>query len=179
MSESLSVGSVQLGLRALDGLQVDALVLMPFKDERPLKAAAGFCDWRLNGRVSTLFESGWYEARPRDVLMMDTCGRIGSKWVFLFGQGQRYGMDLTTFRRRVKRMLETVKKADMHSLALELPGVDPGPLSAPEALAVFLDEARQIFRGKRITLLSPFPRFTEFIQQVAADLDDVALQSSD
>ncbi len=175
MRDVLGICCTQVGLAALDDLQVDALVLMPFKDERPLKGAAGYCDWRLNGRVSSLFLSGWYRAQPRDVLMMDTCGRIGSRWVFLFGQGKRYGMDLTIFRRNIRRMLETVKKADMQSLALELPGVDPGPLSAPEAVAAFLDEARAIYRGAKITLLSPFPRFSEFVHQVAADFDDVEI----
>ncbi len=175
MREVVGISCAQVGLSALDELQVDALVLMPFKDEHPLKGAAGFCDWRLNGRVSSLFLSDWYQAQARDVLMMDTCGRIGSKWVFLFGQGKRYGMDLTIFRRNIRRMLETLKKADIRSMALELPGIDPGPLSAPEAVAAFLDEAREIYRGSKITLLAPYPRFTEFVHQVAADFDDVEI----
>ena len=32
----------------------DALVLPIFADERPLRGAAGLCDWRLNGRLSRL-----------------------------------------------------------------------------------------------------------------------------
>src|SRR5438874_9265009 len=36
----------------------EALVLPFFSDERPLRGAAGLCDWRLCGRLSRLLASG-------------------------------------------------------------------------------------------------------------------------
>ena len=39
----------ELSLAALDGLQAQDLVLFCASDERPLKAAAGYVDWRTNG----------------------------------------------------------------------------------------------------------------------------------
>lgn len=156
-----------VGLDSLDRMDVDALVLAPFQDERPLRGAAGYSDWRLNGRLSRMILAGGFEARDREVLLTDTLGRIGTPRVFLFGQGERYAMDLTRFQRSVERVLQTLDRARMRSYAIELPGVDPGPVSVPQAISAFL-EAAAGHPGTRVELLVPYPRFAELVSEIAA-----------
>jgi hypothetical protein len=168
-ADPMQVRCAQVGLDTLDKMSVDALVLAPFSDDIPLKGAAGYCDWRMNGRLSRLLESGMFSCKPKEVLLTNTQDLIGCERVFLFGQGKRYGMDLTIFQRSMGRVIEVVKKALMGSYAIELPGVDPGPLSVPQAISAFLDAAATIYPEGKITLISPYPRFSELAAEITAD----------
>jgi hypothetical protein len=173
----LGVKTLPLGFESLDRLYVDVLVLGPFEDERPLRGAAGYCDWRLNGRLSQMLEKESFLGKPRDVVLTDTGGRIGSPRVLLFGQGKRYSLDLTMFKRRVRKMIVDVKKAKFSSYAIELPGVDPGPLHPEQAVYEFLDAAATIFREGGVTVLSHSTRFTEQITEAAEKDDRISLIS--
>jgi hypothetical protein len=176
--KKLGVKTLPLSLANLDRMSVDVLVLGPFEDEQPLRGATGYCDWRLNGRLSRMLEKESFIGKPRDVVLTDTGGRIGSPRVLLFGQGKRYSLDLTMFKRRVRKMIVDVKKACFQSYAIELPGVDPGPLHPDQAIYEFLEAAATIFREGAVTLLSHSTRFTEQISEAAKNDDRIALISS-
>lgn len=174
----LAVKTVPLNLQSLDRLAVDVLVLGPFEGERPLRGAAGYCDWRLNGRLSQMLVDKSFMGKPRDVVLTDTGNRIGSPRVLLFGQGKRLSLDLTIFKRRVRKMIVDVKKAKFKSYAIELPGVDPGPLHPEQAIYEFLEAAATIFREGAVTLFSHSTRFFEQISEAIEKDDRIALVSS-
>jgi hypothetical protein len=174
----LGVLALPLGLESLDRMSVDVLVLSHFEDERPLRGATGYCDWRLNGRLSRMLQKESFLGKPRDVVLTDTGGRIGSPRVLLFGQGKRYSLDLAIYKRRVRKMIVDVKKACFKSYAIELPGVDPGPLHPEQAIYEFLDAAATIFREGPVTLLSHSNRFTEQITEAVGNDDRISLISS-
>ena len=174
----LAVKTLPVSLESLDRLSVDVLVLGPFEGERPLRGAAGYCDWRLNGRLSQMLTDQSFEGKPRDVVLTDTGDRIGSPRVLLFGQGKRISLDLTMFKRRVRKMIVDVKKAKFESYAIELPGVDPGPLHPEQAINEFLDAAATIFREGAVTLLSHSTRFSEQISEAAKHDDRITLVPS-
>lgn len=176
--KKLGVRTLPLGLSSLDRMEVDVLVLGPFEAERPLRGATGYCDWRLNGRLSRMLEKESFQGKPRDVVLTDTGGRIGSPRVLLFGQGKRYSLDLTMYKRRVRKMIVDVKKACFSSYAIELPGVDPGPLHPEQAICEFLDAAATIFREGAVTLLSHSTRFTEQITEAVKSDDRISLINS-
>jgi hypothetical protein len=171
----LGVKALPLSLDSLDRLSVDVVALGLFEDERPLKGATGYCDWRLNGRLSRMFVDESFLGKPRDVVLTDTGGRIGSPRVLLFGQGKRYSLDLTIFKRRVRKMIVDVKKACFSSYAIELPGVDPGPLHPDQAICEFLDAAATIFREGAVTLFGHSTRFIEQISEAARTDERIAL----
>ena len=52
----------------------DALVLTFFREERPLRGAAGLADWRLCGRLSRLIKLGRLRGDNGESLLMP-CGR--------------------------------------------------------------------------------------------------------
>lgn len=174
----LAVKTLPLNLESLDRLSVDVLVLGPFEDERPLRGVAGYCDWRLNGRLSQMLMDKSFLGKPRDVVLTDTGDRIGSPRVLLFGQGKRLSLDLTIFKRRVRKMIVDVKKAKFSRYAIELPGVDPGPLHPEQAIYEFLDAAATIFREGSVTLFSHSTRFSEQISEAIEKDDRIALVSS-
>ena len=171
----LSLKTIPIGLTSLDTLDADVLVLSPFGDERPLRGSAGFCDWRLNGRLSRLVQAGWFKSQPREVLLMDTCRRIGTRWILLFGQGLRNGMTLDLFQQNLQRTANTLKKARFLNFAIELPGVDPGPLSVPQAVSAFLDIFATDLKQAKVTLLSPYQRFIEMVDEIAGEDERISI----
>jgi hypothetical protein len=166
-----------VGLASLDKMSVDVLVLGPFEDERPLRGTTGYCDWRLNGRLSQMIMDESFLGKPRDVVLTDTGGRIGSPRVLVFGQGKRVSMDLTIYKRRVRKMIVDVKKACFQSYAIELPGIDPGPLHPEQAIYEFLEAAATIFREGAVTLFTHSTRFTEQISEAIEKDDRISLVS--
>jgi len=174
----LTVKALPVSLESFDKLCVDVLVLGPFEGERPLRGAAGYCDWRLNGRLSRMLLDESFLGKPRDVVLTDTGDRIGSPRVLLFGQGKRVSLDLTIFKRRVRKMIVDVKKAKFSSYAIELPGVDPGPLHPEQAISEFLDAAATIFREGAVTLFCHSTRFCEQISEAIAGDDRITLVGS-
>jgi len=81
---ALKIEVAELGLPAIDGLDVDALAVF-VGPERPLQGFAGFADWRLCGAISRAIRSGVFEARPDEALLLPSGGRIAAPRVFCFG----------------------------------------------------------------------------------------------
>jgi len=165
----ITVSCAPVGLATIDNLPVDTLVLTPFSEDRPLRGAAGWCDWRLNGRLSRLIEREWFAPRRREVLLMDSAWSSGPARLAVFGLGSRAAMDLVSFRRAMERILQVVSRAGARSIALELPAVEPGPLSAPEAIRAFFEVLGGEPRLEAVTLLCPHRRLAEYAGEVGSD----------
>ncbi|MBW1810736.1 MAG: hypothetical protein JRJ19_11865 [Deltaproteobacteria bacterium] len=176
MTNLLQLELVPIELASLDNLSVEAIVLAPFDDEKPLKGAAGFCDWRLNGRISDLLISGWYAAKSREVLMLDTCQRIGSERVVMFGQGKRITMDIVVFKRNVKRMLDALKKANLSSFAIELPQIRPGLDALDETVATLFDVLAEDYPEARVVLLCADQEYLDKVVKLARKDERVSLK---
>jgi cytosol aminopeptidase family protein len=159
---------IPVELASLDSLSVEAIVLAPFDDEKPLKGAAGFCDWRLNGRISELLISGWYTAKSREVLMLDTCRRIGPERVVLFGQGRRVTMDIIVFKRNVKRIIEALKKAKLTNFAIELPKIKAGLDGLDETVPTFFDILAQDYPQAKVVLLCADQDYLDKVRKLAS-----------
>lgn len=163
----LDLGAEIFSLEALDHLQADVLLLGVFDDDRPLKGAAGYCDWRLNGRLSRMLQSGSFKSQADEVLLTDTAGRIPVPRVLLFGLGPRQALDLAAFRSVVRMMLVTAKKMGSSHLAMEMPGVNPGPLDPRQGLDALLKVAHNAYPACRITLMVADRRNHELAEEEA------------
>lgn len=81
---ALKIEVAELGLPAIDGLDVDALAVF-VGPERPLQGFAGFADWRLCGAISRAIRGGVFEARPEEALLLPSGGRVAAPRIFCFG----------------------------------------------------------------------------------------------
>ena len=114
-----SVGFLGAELSRWDSLLRDAgprpsvLGLPFFEDERPLRGAAGLCDWRLGGRLSALLGATG-EARLvgtfGERLLMPTGPRLPWQRLMLFGLGNSLAFDETIARRAARQLLLALKE---------------------------------------------------------------------
>lgn len=153
---SATVSTVPLTLEALDPLPVDTLCLFVPEDERPLTGAAGYADWRLCGQLSRLLVDGFFKGGRGESLLLPSGGRIGASRVVVLGLGPGgEALDPRVLRTALTQAADVLNRAQVESVALELPGRSTVP--AAERTAAFNETFVPAFRGARVTLLGDGP----------------------
>jgi hypothetical protein len=81
---SLRIEVAELGLPALDALDVDALLVF-VGQERPLQGLAGYADWRMCGAISRAIRGGLFQATAGEALLLPSGGRMKPARIFCVG----------------------------------------------------------------------------------------------
>jgi hypothetical protein len=119
----------------------DTLLLPIFEDERPLRGAAGLCDWRLGGRLSRLIKARRASGVRGETVMMPVGRRLRFGRLVLFGLGGSRGYGEDRFREDVRWIRKVADDARIADYALEPPGRATGLIGARRALELWLDES--------------------------------------
>jgi hypothetical protein len=119
----------------------DALVLTFFRDERPLRGAAGLVDWRLCGRLSRLIKQGRMRGERGETLLMPPGRRLPYERLILFGLGTANPFGDDVFRGHVRRIRHVMRRAGIHDFALQPPGRATGLVAARRALEMWIEES--------------------------------------
>jgi hypothetical protein len=153
---ALKIEVAELGLQAIDGLDVDAIAVF-VGPERPLQGFAGFADWRLCGAISRAIRSGIFDARPDEALLLPSGGRIAAPRVFCFGLPV-VPLSPEAFLHAARAACEAMARAGSEAFATSMPplaGGDgnlaaklwlEGSLVRPVKRQVVLGEARALQR---------------------------------
>lgn len=173
--DRLRIEAVLVNLPLLDRLVVDSLALGVFTEDRPLKGTAGLCDWRLNGRLSRILQTGGFSGLTDETLLTDTNRRMAPLRMLLFGLGSRAGLSVSSLRHAVRNMLVVAKKARFEHLGLEPPGMAHGLMPAAEMIQATLDVVHKAYPKVKLTLLCPDKACLEAVDAVATKDDRVAL----
>ena len=149
----MSVATYEIGLDGLDALTgVDALCLFVAEDDRPLPGTAGYVDWRLCGSLSRVLQNGFFVGAKEDWLLLPSDGRMPIGRIFAVGLGARKSLDTATLGRVLANAAQVLAKANVESVALELPsGGRVDEAAQAEALQQHFLPA---FKGKRVTVLA-------------------------
>jgi len=135
----------------------DTLVLPFFADERPLRGAAGLCDWRLCGRLSRMLQSSRVAGKWGEVTLYPPGKRLPFARLLLVGLGAAERFDEKAAREASRviadHMWKLAARVATARYALVLPGRSTGRLSARRALEIFLDEAQATHAGAEIIVV--------------------------
>jgi hypothetical protein len=140
----LRIELAELGLPALDALDVDALALL-VGPERPLQGLAGFADWRLCGAISRAIRGGGYGPQAGEALLLTTAGRLPVSRAFCFGLASA-PLSGGALANACERVCDALRKARSAAYASALP--PHRPEDAEVAARVWLEA----------TLRHPVPR---------------------
>ena len=124
-----------------------ALILPFFADERPLRGAAGLCDWRLCGRLSRLLQGGRVKGSWGETTLYPSGPRLPFGKLVLFGLGPSEKFDEAAAREAGHSIGQAAARMRLQRYALVPPGRSTGRLSARRALELYLasaDPAAQI-----------------------------------
>ena len=153
---ALKIEVAELGLSAVDALDVDALAVL-VGPERPLQGLAGFADWRLCGAISRAIRTGVFHAAAGEALLLPSGGRIAPARVFGFGLPE-VPLSPEAFLHAARTACEALARAGSEAFATAMPplaGGDAGlaarlwleaSLVRPVRRQILLGEARALQR---------------------------------
>ncbi|BDG05884.1 peptidase M17 [Anaeromyxobacter oryzae] len=153
---ALKIEVADLGLPALDALDVDALAVF-VGPERPLQGLAGFADWRMCGGISRAIRSGVFGASLDEALLIPSGGRMHPARIFCFGLPPGVPLAPDAFLRASRTACEAMAKAGSDAFATAFPPYAgdlstacrlwlEGSLVRPVRRQVLLGEARVLQR---------------------------------
>jgi hypothetical protein len=121
---ALAIEVAELGLSALDGLDVDALAVF-VGPERPLQGFAGYADWRLCGAISRAIRTGLFEAGRDEALLLPSGGRVAPGRVFCFGVPEA-PLAPDRFLHAARMLCEALARAGSETFATSMPPLAGG-----------------------------------------------------
>ncbi|MGE0871584.1 MAG: M17 family peptidase N-terminal domain-containing protein [Kofleriaceae bacterium] len=128
-----------LDLARWDEARRDCLVVTVFKDDRPLRGAAGLADWRMCGRLSKLLKRNRASGESGEAMMLPSGKRLGFTKVMWFGLGDSKGYSDERFKHDLSWIVEVVDKARVADWAIQPPGRASGLIGARRAVELMLD----------------------------------------
>lgn len=147
----MALSVLPLDLARWDETARDCLVLPVFKDDRPLRGAAGLADWRLCGRLSRLVRANRASAEAGETMMLPGSHRLRFARILWFGLGDARGYTDARFRADVAWILEVVGKAEITDWAVQAPGRASGLIGARRAVELILEG--DLLGDRAVTLL--------------------------
>lgn len=147
----MALSVLALDLARWDETARDCLVLPVFKDDRPLRGAAGLADWRMCGRLSRLLKSNRATADQGETMLLPPGRRLRFGKVLWFGLGDAKGYTDERFRKDLAWILGVVKRAKITELTMQAPGRASGLIGARRAIEIMLEEPE--LADQTVTLL--------------------------
>lgn len=153
---TLRIEVAELGLPALDALDVDALLVF-VGQERPLQGLAGYADWRLCGAISRAIRGGLFHATAGEALLLPSGGRMKPARIFCVGL-PAVPLSPETFLLVARQGCESAARAGSEAFATAMPPIVGDDLAMaarrwleaslvrPVKRQVLLGEARAIQR---------------------------------
>jgi hypothetical protein len=140
-----------LDLDRWDEAARECLVLPVFKDDRPLRGAAGLADWRMCGRLSRLVKANKASAEHGETMLLPPGRRLRFGKLLWFGLGDAKGYSDERFRKDIAWILGVVTKAGVGEWTLQAPGRASGLIGARRAIEIILED--QLLAKQSVTLL--------------------------
>jgi len=129
-----------LDLARWDEAKRDCLVLPVFRDDRPLRGAAGLADWRLCGKLSRLLRDSKATADAGETMLLPPGRRLRFQRILWFGLGDAKGYSEERFRKDLAWMLQVVQRAGVADWAVQMPGRASGLIGARRAIEIVLED---------------------------------------
>ncbi len=147
----MALSVLPLELARWDEVKRDCLVLPVFKDDRPLRGAAGLADWRLCGRLSRLLRTDRARAEAGETVMLPPGRRLRFARILWFGLGDAKGYTDERFRKDVGWIFDVIRKAGVTDWAMQMPGRASGLIGARRAIEIMLED--ELLAHQPITLI--------------------------
>ena len=147
----MALSVLPLDLSRWDESARDCLVLPVFRDDRPLRGAAGLVDWRLCGKLSKLLKSSRASAEAGEQMLLPPGKRLKFKRILWFGLGDAKGYSEDRFKKDLAWIVDVVSKANVSDWAMQAPGRASGLIGARRAVEIMLEEP--VFTDTAVTLL--------------------------
>ena len=137
----MALSVLPLDLARWDESRRDCLVLPVFRDDRPLRGAAGLADWRMCGKLSRMIKANRASAEAGESILLPPGRRLPFSRILWFGLGEAKGYSDDRFKHDLSWILEVVRNAGVKDWAVQAPGRAPINPDARRAVELMLEHS--------------------------------------
>ena len=112
---------VILSSEAVDVQECDIIVVGFFLDERPLRGASGWIDWRLNGRLSRFIQAKRLTGEWKETILVPSEGRLVAPLILLIGLGRVREYGPLRLRELSAHLIMTLQGIQVPNICLSFP----------------------------------------------------------
>jgi hypothetical protein len=116
---------VILSSEAIDVQECDIIVVGFFLDERPLRGASGWIDWRLNGRLSRFIQAKRLTGEWKETTLVPSEGRLVAPLILLIGLGRVREYSTLRLRELSAHLIMTLQGIQVPNICLSFPCGEP------------------------------------------------------
>lgn len=107
-----------------DQLPGEAVAVLFFEDQRPLRGPSAVLDWRLDGQLTRALLNGQLTGCAGEHAIFQSNAKLRADWVLFIGGGKCDGLCADTYATLVRHLLSTAGQAGFSNLSLCLPGIE-------------------------------------------------------
>ncbi len=156
-------------LASLDGLQVDALALPFFEDERPLRGVGALVDWRLCGGLSQWLLKERIQGVLGEQTLVSTAKKFLFERTFLMGCGSSAQWNDERASRVLRQCCDVLEATASRSCGLTIPGRSMELWGVEQAWALLQAElSKRTFFAEVVVLDTPAA--TRYMQEASREL---------
>ncbi len=123
----------RLSATDIDKIETEAIVLLFFSNERPLKGATGLIDWRMNGSISRLISKGMISGEKGEATLILPNKRIKSKKILMAGLGDSSAFGETSLKDTAIAIIRQLDKISIKNFTIAMPPLGKSHISTKDA----------------------------------------------
>jgi hypothetical protein len=136
-----------------DQLPGDAVAVLYFEDQRPLRGPCAVLDWRLDGQLTRALLEGQLKGRAGEHVIFQNNAKLKSDWALFVGGGKWAGLGQATYAALVRHLLTISWRAGFRNLSLCLPVLEEGSASLAATVRTELDQSGFDFEACRLSMV--------------------------
>lgn len=128
----------RLSATDIDKIETEAIVLLFFSNERPLKGATGLIDWRMNGSISRLISKGMISGEKGEATLILPSRRIKSEKILMAGLGDSSTFGEASLKDTAIAIIRQLDKISIKNFAVAMPPLLESHMSTKDAATTLL-----------------------------------------
>ena len=167
----------RLSATDIDKIETDAIVLLFFSDERPLRGAAGLIDWRMNGSISRLISKGMISGEKGEATLILPNKRIKSKKILMAGLGDSSAFGEASLRDTAVAMIRQLDKIKIKNFAVAMPPLlKKSHIETKDAAATLIRQMVETIETDRLNgsqIFATIATEKEFLAETKAEIENL------
>jgi len=151
---------IKVSYEKIDRLDVEAVVLFNFMDQRPLKGACGFIDWRMNGYLSRLILDGSVDGDCGESLLIDPGRRLRGDKILVWGLGESRKLNRKLLKEQSREMTGQLIKIGVRDFAVAPPAAGGIEVDVSKLARAIVEGIMDAFKGVEETTGAPGVTFS-------------------
>ena len=139
----MKIEFIDTNLHEIDEVEVQAMIVSAFREERPFFGMAGLVDWRMCSEFSRLALDKFVTSELGEAVMVPAYNRLRADSVILLGLGQGKNFGPDEVRLLGTRISEIIRGLHLSTLLIDLPGSPHSTLSPGKRMQFLLESMKK------------------------------------